>query len=66
MVEELSPGTSAFWATATTMALVIVQPAMLSWMRGTHAIGNGVRQGFATLWKGFVLGARNMIGIGVA
>ena len=30
MVEEFSPGTSAFWATATTMALVIVQPAMLS------------------------------------
>ena len=48
------------------MALVIVQPAMLSWMRGTRAIGDGVRQGFATLWKGFVLGARNMIGIGVA
>ncbi len=66
MVEELSPGTSAFWATATTMALVIVEPAMLSWMRGTAAIREGVRQGFATLWKGFVLGARNMIGIGVA
>ncbi|MDQ2942742.1 MAG: TRAP transporter permease, partial [Candidatus Dormibacteraeota bacterium] len=66
MVEELSPGTSAFWATATTMALVIVQPAMLSWMRRTHAIGDGMREGLATLWKGFVLGARNMIGIGVA
>src|SRR6185295_15955281 len=66
MVEELSPGTSAFWATATTMALVIVQPAMLSWMRGTHAIVDGLREGLATLWKGFVLGARNMIGIGVA
>src|SRR4029079_10088588 len=66
MVEELSPGTSAFWATATTMALVIVQPAMLSWMRGPDAIADGVREGFATLWKGFVLGARNMIGIGVA
>ena len=66
MVEEFSPGTSAFWATATTMALVIVQPAMLSWMRRTHAIGDGVREGLATLWKGFVLGARNMIGIGVA
>ena len=66
MVEEFSPGTSAFWATATTMALVIVQPAMLSWMRRTHAITDGLRQGFATLWKGLVLGARNMIGIGVA
>jgi len=66
MVEELSPGTSAFWATATTMALVLVQPAMLSWMRGNRAIVDGLREGLATLWKGFVLGARNMIGIGVA
>jgi len=66
MVEEFSPGTSAFWATATTMALVIVQPAMLSSMRRKHAVSDGLRQGFATLWKGLVLGARNMIGIGVA
>ena len=66
MIEELSPGTSAFWATATSMALVIVQPAMLSWMRRTNAVADGLRQGFATLWKGLVLGARNMIGIGVA
>jgi len=35
-------------------------------MRGTHAVLDGVREGVATLWKGFVLGARNMIGIGVA
>jgi TRAP-type uncharacterized transport system fused permease subunit len=66
MVEELSPGTSAFWATATSMALVIVQPAMLSWMRRSHAIADGLQQGFATLWRGLVLGARNMIGIAVA
>ena len=29
MVEELSPGLSAFWATATVMATVIVQPLLL-------------------------------------
>ena len=38
MVEEFSPGLSAFWATATAMALVIVQPAMLSAMRRQPAI----------------------------
>ena len=67
MVEEFSPGTSAFWATATTMALVIVQPAMLSCdaQRPTPS-PTALRQGFATLWKGLVLGARNMIGIAVA
>jgi TRAP transporter 4TM/12TM fusion protein len=66
MVEELSPGTSAFWATATSVALVIVQPPLLAWMRKTGAVAAGWRQGFETLWKGLVLGARNMIGIGVA
>ena len=66
MVEEFSPGTSAFWATATTMALVIVQPAMLSLMRRNHAFVRALRQGFTTLWQGLVLGARNMIGIAVA
>jgi TRAP transporter 4TM/12TM fusion protein len=66
MVEELSPGTSAFWATATSMALVIIQPAMLSSMRGTHRVSDALKEGLTTLWKGLVLGARNMIGIGVA
>jgi TRAP-type uncharacterized transport system fused permease subunit len=39
---------------------------MLSWMRKTGAIADGLREGVATLWKGLVLGARSMIGIGVA
>jgi hypothetical protein len=39
---------------------------MLSSMRRKHAISDGLREGFATLWKGLVLGARNMIGIAVA
>ncbi|MGH8803373.1 MAG: TRAP transporter permease [Polaromonas sp.] len=89
MVEELSPGLSAFWATATTMALVVLQPMMLSIFRPTgmadpvpgalkresemgRALKRGdqmsraLRRGVADLWKGLVLGARNMIGIGVA
>ena len=66
MVEELSPGTSAFWATATSMGLVLVQPAILKMMRKTGTVADGLREGVAMLWKGLVLGARNMIGIGVA
>jgi TRAP transporter 4TM/12TM fusion protein len=66
MVEELSPGTSAFWATATSMALVLIQPAMLGLMRKSGGIGDALMGGVAMLWKGLVLGARNMIGIGVA
>ena len=66
MVEELSPGTSAFWATATTMALVVIQPTMVAFFRKTGNVAQGWRKGLADLWKGLVLGARNMIGIGVA
>jgi len=69
MVEELSPGLSAFWATATTMVMVVMQPVMLSIFRPDGAgrtVVQGLRRGVADLWKGLVLGARNMIGIGVA
>ena len=66
MVEELSPGTSAFWATATSMALVLLQPAILCVVRRKGGVTDGLREGVAMLWKGLVLGARNMIGVAVA
>ncbi len=66
MVEELSPATSAFWATATSMAMVVATPALLAAFRRKGAIGAAWRKGFTDLWKGLVLGARNMIGIAVA
>ena len=69
MVEELSPGLSAFWATVTTMVMVLLQPLMLSIFRPDGAGAPSCAAcsaGVADLWKGLVLGARNMIGIGVA
>jgi TRAP transporter 4TM/12TM fusion protein len=66
MVEELSPGTSAFWATATTMAIVVLQPPLLAILRRSENVATHLKGGFAQLCKGMVLGARNMIGIGVA
>jgi TRAP transporter 4TM/12TM fusion protein len=69
MVEELSPGLSAFWATMATIAMVLLQPVMLSIFRPTgmaDPIADALIRGVADLWKGLVLGARNMIGIGVA
>jgi TRAP transporter 4TM/12TM fusion protein len=69
MVEELSPGLSAFWATVCSMVMVLMQPFMLSVFRPAEhrpsQLG-ALRQGCADLWRGLVLGARNMIGIGVA
>ncbi|HEX6705711.1 MAG TPA: TRAP transporter permease [Albitalea sp.] len=66
MVEEMSPGLSAFWATATVMAMVPLQPLMLALLRRQPSKADALRQGLADLGKGLVLGARNMIGIGVA
>ena len=65
-VEELSPATSAFWATASAIAMVILQPTLLTVFRRAGGAGAGLRKGWADLGRGLVLAARNMIGIGVA
>jgi len=66
MVEELSPGLSAFWATVTVMAMVVAQPPLLALFRRQGALATAAGRGLGDLWRGLVLGARNMIGIGVA
>jgi TRAP transporter 4TM/12TM fusion protein len=65
MVEELSPGLSAFWATATIMGIVLTQRPLIALARGRPA-GGEVRRGLWELVDGFKLGARNMIGIAIA
>lgn len=65
MVEEMSPGLSAFWATATIMAIVVTQRPLLALFRN-QGVATAARQGVADLVDGFNLGARNMIGIGIA
>ena len=66
MVEELSPGLSAFWATLAAIVLVVAQPLMLYAFRRVGTPAAAWRKGLSDLWRGLVLGARNMIGIGVA
>ncbi|MEO7404658.1 MAG: TRAP transporter permease, partial [Burkholderiales bacterium] len=66
MVEDLSPGLSAFWATLCVMVMVVAQPVLTAFFRNAGALGAAARKGWADLWRGLVLGARNMIGIGVA
>ena len=66
MVEELSPGLSAFWATVAAMVLVVVNPWMQCMFRRVGTPAQAVHKGLRDLWNGLVLGARNMIGIGVA
>ena len=66
MVEQMSPGLSAFWATMFMVFILVTQRPLLAQLRGRGEIGAAVRQGFAELLDGLVTGARNMIGIGVA
>ncbi len=65
-VEERSPGTSAFRATATSMAMVLGQPALLALFRSTGRVGAALRRGAGDLWRGLVVSALSMIGIAVA
>ena len=66
MVEQLSPALSAFWATLFMIFVMLTQRPLLAWMRGQGSLGASTRQGFRDLIDGLEVGARNMIGIGVA
>ncbi|RMD50252.1 MAG: TRAP transporter fused permease subunit [Alphaproteobacteria bacterium] len=65
MVEQQSPAKSAFWAVAAMLGIILTQRPLKAAFRG-EAIGPAVRAGVDDLIEGLILGARNMIGIGVA
>jgi TRAP transporter 4TM/12TM fusion protein len=66
MVEQLSPGLSAFWATVLMMFILITQRPITAMFRGNGGVGSEARRGFDELIDGLISGARNMIGIGIA
>jgi TRAP transporter 4TM/12TM fusion protein len=66
MVEQLSPGLSAFWATAFMIFILLTQRPLYALFRRRADMATAVRQGFAELLDGLITGARNMIGIGIA
>ncbi len=67
IVERLSPGLSAFYATLFMLVILLTQRAIKAIFRGTgEDMGTCLRQGFADMLDGMISGARNMIGIGVA
>ncbi len=65
MVEEMSPGLSAFWATVAIIAIVVTQRPLIALFRNQDVPAAAI-QGVRDLVDGFNLGARNMIGIGIA
>ncbi|WP_069383301.1 TRAP transporter permease [Halomonas caseinilytica] len=66
MVERLSPGLSAFWATVFMIFIMLTQRPITALFRHRSNVGADIREGFLDLWNGLVTGARNMIGIGIA
>jgi TRAP transporter 4TM/12TM fusion protein len=66
MVELLSPGLSAFYATALMIVIVVTQRPLIAFFRGRADRGAAWRHGLLDLRDGLAIGARNMIGIAVA
>lgn len=66
MVEELSPGLSAFYATVSLIVILLTQKPLMAFFRGETNLLGRLRQGWSELVEGLQLGARNMIGIGIA
>jgi len=66
MVEQLSPGLSAFWATLFMIMILVTQRPLSAYFRGRGDFGAAVKLGLRELFEGLVAGARNMIGIGIA
>ncbi|MCA1770100.1 MAG: TRAP transporter permease [Halomonas sp.] len=66
MVERLSPGLSAFWATVFMVFIILTQRPITSIFRNRSNMAVDLREGVMDLWTGLVTGARNMIGIGIA
>ncbi|MFC3616412.1 TRAP transporter permease [Lutimaribacter marinistellae] len=66
MIEQKSPGLSAFWATALLFVILVTQRPLKAIFRGESETANAFAAGIRDLWEGLIAGARNMIGIALA
>ncbi|WIY52620.1 TRAP transporter permease [Devosia sp. YIM 151766] len=66
MVEQLSPGLSAFYGICALMVLVVTQKPLIALFRGQTKVFGELKSGVHDLLDGLVTGSRNMIGIGIA
>ncbi|MBN9890452.1 TRAP transporter permease [Salipiger abyssi] len=64
-LDRLSPALSAFWATIFMIFIALTHRPLKAMFRG-HDVGAEARAGWGDFVQGLILGARNMIGIGVA
>ncbi len=66
MVEEMSPGLSAFYGTVCLIVLVLTQRPLTALFRGDSALLPHWREGWSDFVSACELGARNMVGVGIA
>ena len=66
IVERKSPAFSAFWATLFLLFILISQKPLKALFRRSSELGGMMREGFADLLEGLIVGARNMIGLACA
>jgi TRAP transporter 4TM/12TM fusion protein len=66
MVEEMSPGLSGFWGTATLMMLVLTQRPLTALFRKQGDLAREWRAGLSDLIGGLEMSARNMTTVGIA
>ncbi len=66
MIEQKSPGLSAFWATLLLFVILLTQRPLKAIFRGESDTANAFSAGVVDLVQGLIDGARNMIGIGLA
>lgn len=66
MVERLSPGLSAFWASVVMIVILLTQRPLMVMFRRSGEMKAAIASGVKDLNDGLIAGARNMIGIGIA
>src|SRR6185437_5295123 len=66
MVEELSPGLSAFWGTMFLIFLMVTQRPLTAAFRGERNFATPIRAGFEDLISALQGASRNMTSVGIA
>ncbi len=66
MVEEMSPGLSAFWGTAFLIFIMLTQRPLVAAFRGERACAAPLREGFDDLIAALESASRNMTSVGIA
>lgn len=66
MIEQKSPGLSAFWATALLFVILLTQKPLKAIFRNQSNLSATFVEGATDLWNGMIDGSRNMIGIALA